>query len=295
MAIETTPVHDTDKKESPKFSRRRFIQGSAALAFASAGYKGENPSVSAADEDSNDIAMAPDSGEDLDTSQRMSAEDIREALNQNRFTMSEFSAKFHTAKSEVLLPDGTLDPQKTGEAYSIGLEVLLIAGCDEETLNDGHYLEDETPERFVKDLSECFDLHIIRGTHGFSFNMPTDEYLREHYEEYIDAAAASRRIFWYNRKNSSDFKPTIKTTHISSEFIEEGPEDHDGSDRYRINIHARISNNTGADEQSISLEALDGVIPMTVDIDPNQPQVIFIRREDARYANSPLTQLGSRY
>ncbi len=271
---------------------------------------GENPTEEAQDE----VAMAPDSNEgkvdtnfnydilpkseNLTIPGRMSAEDIRAALKESS-TYNEFMERFYTDKREVLLPNGELDVMKAGNAYLAGVEALLKAGCDRETLEERRYLDDPTPGRFVYDMSTFYDMYMIRGICGFSADMPTDEYILSEYTELIDAAAAARRLFWQNAKREGgNLNQRFEAILLDAEPTELEPDvDQDiNRTRHSVNVYARLSNDVpGTDEQPLPIEPLEGRILMNMDIYSNRSQVTFVRTDELLHDESPLTELGSRY
>ena len=267
---------------------------------------GENPTETAQDE----VALAPESNnegemnavvdydalqrsENLTAPGRLNAEDIREIIMTNN--TEGIIEKFYTAKEKVLT-NGELDPMKAGNAYLIGVEALLRSGCDVAVRD---YLDDTSPERFVEKMAEFYDLPLIRGICGYSVDMPTDEYILETHKELIDAAEASRTLFWQNAKREGgNLNQRFEVILLDAEPTELEPDvDKDiGRTRHSVNIYARLSNDVpSTDEQPLPIEPLEGRMLMNMDIYSNRSQVTFVRTDELLHDESPLTELGSKY
>lgn len=302
-----------------RFNRRKLAGGTLGAIGVALISRGNlltvNAQEGAAEEDTpeDNVAMAPGSdenqstnafnysnlsgGENLTAPGRMSAEDIRLAREENPEN-EVFMQLFYTDKSDILLSNGRLDVLKAGNAFLSGVEALLKAGCDRKTLEEGRYLDDPTPERFLNEMAAIYDMSMIRGICGFSADMPTDEHLEKDsvlYKELVMAAEASRRLFFVNAQVLGNLNQRIEVAHLESVFSEAGPEDFEGKERYSVDMYARLSNDApNVDAQPIPIYPIEGKIPMIVDINPDKPQVNFNRIRIFEYI-SPLEDFGRQH
>lgn len=227
-------------------------------------------------------------------SQRVSPDDIRIARISE--PPEEYIKLFHTVKGEVFT-GGELDVERAIGSFLKNWEAGINTGCDVGSISV--YINDSSPQRYLSDMANMYDLTTVRGIAGYSYDRMSDGDVvdSELYKVFRDSAAANRRRFFENAtREGGNLNETIKVSYVSHELINKRQES--DRDKYEVDVIARLENDMSVDNPPQNELVLQGEIPIRIDVLRSQEVIGFSRNKILRYKDrsdevtDPFFQLG---